>query len=168
MRQQRFWSGLVMALTVLASIVSAPSTAAARAPGVTANCGGWILVSANYVRLTNGSGSIVGSIQLCKKTAHTGDYEYFARIEMYNALPAGRMANAFLYSTGAQGGRGQVSCHSNGTQLFGPTERRVCYSTHVIDVTVVWDFQAIGRYYRADGPNWVLMAEGATALIPGA
>lgn len=154
-----------MALLVAASVISAPSAAAASPPGVTANCGGWPLVSANYVRLTNGSNSIVGSIQLCRKTAYTGDYEYFARIEMYDALPAGRMANAFLYFTAAQGGYQQQSCYNSGTQLFGPTTRRVCYSSHVIDVQSVWNFQAVGRYYRADGPNWVLIAEGATAMI---
>lgn len=157
---------MAIALAVAASTLSASSAATASTPGVTANCGGWLLVSANYVRLNNGSNVIVGSIQLCKKTADTGDYEYFARIEMYDALSAGRMANAFLYFTAMQGGRQQVSCRSNGSQLFGPTERRVCYSPHVLDAQFISDIQAVGRYYRADGPNWVLIGEGATALVP--
>jgi hypothetical protein len=149
-------------MVIAASIVTA-SSATASTPGVTANCGGWTVVSANYVRLTS-SNVIVGSIQLCKKLAYTGDAEYFARIEMYSPLSAGRMADAYMYFTSAQGGRQFETCYETATGQVHAGET-TCYSHHEIDVQSVWNFQAVGRYYRAEGSNWVLIGEGYTATI---
>lgn len=59
--------------------------------GVTANCGGWPLVSANHVRLNNGSNVIVGSIQLATVAQSDADWPSMPKKPSTGAeAPAGR------------------------------------------------------------------------------
>jgi hypothetical protein len=165
---RRFPTLLAATSAVVVSLLGTASPASADAAGtmgITANCGGWAVVSAQYIKLTNTTQSTVGSIQLCKKPHYTGAYEYFARTEMYAPLPAGRMASGYVYyrNTYAPTGTDFRSCDMN-TGVINPGET-LCYTSNILDDQHSWDFRATGRAWVSSGGKWVLYAEGSTATI---
>ena len=83
---------------------------------------------------------------------------------MYSPLPAGHIANAFVYYTSSFGGRDYVSCDNNTGHIL--PGRTLCYTSDVIDNEFTWDFLGVGREYAPNGTGgWTLVATGATAQI---
>jgi hypothetical protein len=87
----------------------------------------------------------------------------FGRIEMYDNLPAGRMATAVVYYDSIWG-RNYLSCGDRYVKPGG----RVCYTSENSDEGLkMWDWQAVGREYYSAGGQWHLMAEGYTSKVAG-
>lgn len=154
LRQRRWWSGAVALLAVLACTTGPVSPASAADEGVAANCGGYTLVSAQSVRLRNGSSTAVGSIQLCKRYISGQGYLYFGRLEMYDTLPAGRLATAYVYTADSNL---MTSCDDN-TGAINPGER-ICYTG---SLSVQTSYRAVGRAWTTNTGSLVLYAEGVT------
>jgi hypothetical protein len=137
--------------------------------GIMVNCGGHQVMSANYVRLTNGSNSIVGSIQLCR-TSYVYDgmtwYNYMARIEMYSPLPSNAyLANAYIYARAYSDGVRRVWTCDNTPEGHVTAGQRTCYTPWLLGVDF-HDFQAYGREYHLNiNAEWVKIAEGATIVV---
>ncbi|WP_329791453.1 hypothetical protein V1227_05905 [Lentzea sp. DG1S-22] len=103
----------------------------------------------------------MGSIQLCRKPHYTGGWEYFSRLEMYDPLPAGRLASGYIYYTRLGSGPDYLSCDSHvGAIKPGGT---LCYSTDVLNDELIVDLRATGRAWYWNGTDWVLYAQGTTA-----
>lgn len=167
MRMRRLPTLLAAMSAVVVSVMGAASPASANVAGtmgITANCGGWTVVSAQYIKTTNATQTAIGSIQLCKKPHYTGNYEYFARTEMYGALPAGRMASGYVYYHNFYtGGQDFRSCDMN-TGAINPGEK-LCYTSNILDDGYAWNFRAVGNAWVSSGGKWVLYATGQTATI---
>jgi hypothetical protein len=164
MRTRRISTLLAAVSAVVVSVLGAASPASANVAGtmgITANCGGWTVVSAQYIKAGQ---TAVGSIQLCKKPHYTGNWEYFARTEMYAPLPAGRMASGYVYYHNAYtGGQEFRSCDMN-TGAINAGEK-LCYTSNILDDQYAWDFKAVGHAWVSSGGKWVLYATGQTATI---
>lgn len=139
---------IAILLSALAAILAlAPATASA-APR---NCDGATLVSANYVRLSNGSGTIAGAIQLCR----TGT-NWFAMYIHYSIMSPERRGVGILQrwhngvfdaSRSCTVSPGQTWCKT--TTLPGPDNS-------------YW-FRGAGLYQAWQSGRWVTIGEGYTS-----
>jgi hypothetical protein len=154
MRIRRIVAGIAVVVAALATLTA---TASARDVGITANCGGYTVVRAAYVRHVF-SNTALGSIQLCY---NGNNASYFARLEMYSNIPSNHIANAYLDYRDFFGNPARVTCADHADGYLLPGSRRVCYTPYVQGIG--W-YSASGRFYRWNGSSWVLEGYGYVEL----
>lgn len=147
-------------LAVVLAFSVAPAASAVPSVAATPNCS-WYggpedLMSYGYIR-ASASSPRLGLVQLCMKSDL-----WYAQVTMYQAMPAGRWANAYLeiWVNGVH--RSTISCSDTSSGAIGPGYR-VC-ATNLYHWSPGLTFRGIGRAYTRDAMGrWVAYASGVTA-----
>jgi hypothetical protein len=152
---------------MIVTMLAAPGSASAAVGPAVANCNGHVLLSASYVRASDGTR--FGAIQLCRDGDH-----YFAIYINYwydpgeplpppqGPMPDGQFANAWLYRYLDGDFVDRFSCDDPGGNDHVLPGQTWCVTPKIYAPSSRVTFRGAGFGYWWDGTKWVHVASGWT------